>query len=165
MSKRKEEGRPPLTMVGPFGAVGPFVSTMESPRHLWDVDKHEKGFEVSEVPEYIGRKMMAIFMIIFGVILMVVGFMAGIAVDSFGIILVSFLLGLIVTLYGLHYWSKVTHIMWTRQALREYGVPSRGHYLRYIMQVSRKLDQVLERLSKIEEALINNEGGGEASGA
>jgi hypothetical protein len=37
---------------------------------------------------------------------------------------ITFFIGLIITAYRVHLWNKITHIMWTRQALREYGVPS-----------------------------------------
>ena len=38
--------------------------------------------------------------------------------------LILLFIGLPIALYGYHLWEKITFLMWTRQALREYGVPS-----------------------------------------
>jgi hypothetical protein len=53
--------------------------------------------------------------------------MGGAAAGLWGALIGFFTIGLagaFVADYGLRYWRKVDHIMWTRQALREYGVPS-----------------------------------------
>ena len=91
------------------------------------------GFKYSEVPEYVSRKTQAILLVLFGVLLAFVG--APLAtfgilrsgepsIDALTVGLFLFLVGLVLAIYGAHLWNKITHIMWTRQALREYGVPS-----------------------------------------
>jgi hypothetical protein len=79
------------------------------------------GFQASEISEYLARKVVAAIMCIIGFPLLVVSlpliFLAGLGLLIFG-------LGAILCAYGQHYWEKVTSIMWTRQALREYGAPT-----------------------------------------
>jgi len=41
-----------------------------------------------------------------------------------GLGILTFLIGGLLIAYGEHYWTKVSIIMWTRQALREYGAVS-----------------------------------------
>jgi len=53
-----------------------------------------------------------------------VPFIGTVKEPNFLAVAVTFFIGLVITAYGAHLWNKITHIMWTRQALREYGVPS-----------------------------------------
>jgi len=97
------------------------------------------GFKPSEIPEYLARKTEAIGITLFGILVMTLGsFIVALTVQNeryvpyFGTVKepnflavgITFFIGLIITAYGAHLWNKITHIMWTRQALREYGVPS-----------------------------------------
>ncbi len=85
-----------------------------------------EGFKAREAVEYLGRKIFAVVLIITGLILGMLGVIAYVLsfLMSIRAILVAFI-GFGLYLYGRHYWDKVTHVIWTRQALREYGVPSK----------------------------------------
>jgi hypothetical protein len=97
------------------------------------------GFKPSEIPEYLARKTEAIGITLFGILVMSAGsfivaltvqneryvpFLGTVKEPNWLAVAITFFIGLVITAYGAHLWNKITHIMWTRQALREYGVPS-----------------------------------------
>ena len=111
------------------------------------------GFKAEEVPEYLGRKTLAIILVIIGILMSLGGFFIGIyeagsAYKSGGDPWVAFIAciifisipGIIMACYGEHYWKKVTHIMWTRQALREYGVVSLKQLQTTALEIQNKED-------------------------
>lgn len=120
------------------------------------------GFKPAEVPEYLSRKLQALLMFIFGALL--IG--ATIAYNDVQPVRPELLWGGIVSggllvLYGWHWWNKITHIMWTRQALREYGVPSIT-----IQEVPEepppkmektKEEEIKDKLRKLKDRLIKGE--------
>ena len=112
-----------------------------------------------EVPEYYKRKIKAILMAVGGFFIGGWGFMIVLGAnisrsfgssvpewqEALGIIMCVF--GLISFLYGIHLWRKVTHIMWTRQAVREYGAPS----IMEGKEVSKIKEDVPEQIKKLAE--------------
>ena len=97
------------------------------------------GFKPEEVPEYLARKTEAVVITIFGLLIMIGGsvltaatvrteryvpILGRMSEPNWAAVGFTFLVGLVIFAYGAHLWSKITHIMWTRQALREYGAPS-----------------------------------------
>jgi uncharacterized membrane protein YidH (DUF202 family) len=97
------------------------------------------GFKPSEIPEYLARKTEAIGITLFGILVMTLGsfivaltfqneryvpYIGTVKEPNIIAVGITFFIGLVIAAYGAHLWNKITHIMWTRQALREYGVPS-----------------------------------------
>jgi len=108
----------------------------------------EGGFKVGEIPEYLGRKTLSIVMMFVGFIILFFSFFKLIA-SFFGDLhsYVGFFIGMLMILYGEHYWSKVTHIMWLRQAFREYGLLSVKEVKDYLKEptvFSEKIDGLVE---------------------
>jgi hypothetical protein len=136
------------------------------------------GFKADEIPEYLTRKSEAITMMVIGV---VVGIGSGIAglflfsyenpATSFALIFFGLITGSVLAAYGQHQWSKITHIMWTRQALREYGSPTIIEEKRSGKKISQPLkveilpednlvdkkQRIKELLEKLDERLVNGE--------
>jgi len=81
------------------------------------------GFRADEIPEYLTRKSEAIGYGISGFAAIGLGLLISLAGGG-AIGIPILILGFVLIAYGSHYWSKVTHIMWTRQALREYEASS-----------------------------------------
>jgi len=90
-------------------------------------DKRE-GWKAGEAAEYAARKGKAVLMVVLGIIIVpVAALFAAFSGDGGVIIICSFYpLAAFLILYGLYYWKKVNHIIWTRQALREFGVNPGG---------------------------------------
>jgi len=71
--------------------------------------------------EYGKRKVEAIVITIIGIILTFpVSIIIGSYTMNFWVFLFLVIIGLMIVAYGSYYWHKVTHIVWTKQAIREY---------------------------------------------
>ena len=99
-----------------------FVDLMSREILKWLQRRRSSGFKLEEVPEYLARKIVAVLMLVSGIILLITSI--PLAINVFGLGLLAFIVGGFLAAYGNHYWSKVTIIMWTRQALREYSAIS-----------------------------------------
>jgi hypothetical protein len=131
-------------------------------------------FKADEIPEYLARKSEAIGIMVIGAIIAVVAPIVGFASLSFEAFIVGGLvciLGVVIMAYGKHQWNKITHIMWTRQALREYGATSiieerrSGERISQPLRVEilpedtlvNKKRRIKELLEKLDERLVNGE--------
>jgi hypothetical protein len=124
------------------------------------------GFKLSEVPEYLTRKTEAIGIMVFGLFVMIFGSIFVALVSSgvlwgpakasqppnFLAVIITFITGFVILAYGAHLWNKITHIMWTRQALREYGVPSI-----FVKEAKRQLPLTSEEMPSDERFLLDDE--------
>lgn len=98
-----------------------YVKSMSKGLMKWIQHGEYRGFQVHEIPEYMARKTVAALMMVFGFILLVASIPL---LFLLGLGLITFLAGIALLAYGNNYWTKVTVLMWTRQALREYGAVS-----------------------------------------
>lgn len=105
-------------------AQGKNMPPRKSKPRAYDGKKNrKKNVRVRDVAEYGGRKTFAIVLWILAAFLFILFFFIGLASQSFFLILIGLLLAIFFGAYGGHYWKKVTFLMWTRQAMREYNAP------------------------------------------
>ncbi len=85
---------------------------------------YKDGFKVKDAGEFLGRKVLSILIGIGGLGVGIFGFYRAVVQESITPLLLWSIIAGAIIFYGVHYWKKVGHVIWTRQALREYGCPS-----------------------------------------
>jgi hypothetical protein len=69
--------------------------------------------------EYVRRKSGAGLMIFVGILVLIFFTIFGIGAANIFLMILGLIIGLALIIYGSYVWKKVTHIVWTKQAIRE----------------------------------------------